>query len=108
MIQRDNAQTLYNSSLSAENWESYRQLRNSVTRRLKNEKVDWMKAKIQSSEHERDARKTWQTVLGWLGWSKNKGGPTKLVDPATSHLETSPRKMVEIMNEFYVSKVKRI
>ena len=108
MGQRDNAQTLYNSSLSAENWESYRQLRNSVTRRLRNEKVDWMKAKIQSSEHERDARKTWQNVLGWLGWSKNQGGPTKLVNPATSHLETSPRKVVKIINEFYVTKVKRI
>ena len=33
---------------------------------------------------------------------------TKLTDPATSQLQTSPRRMAEIMNDFYVLKVQRI
>ena len=67
-----------------------------------------MKAKIESSQRERDVRKTWNNVLDWLGWKKSSGGPTKLVDPTTLQLETSPRKMVDIMNDFYASKVKKI
>ena len=76
MMNRDSAQLLYNSSVKAADWESFRLLRNEVTRQLKNEKVRWMKAKIQSSEGENDVRNTWKNVLGLLGWSSNSGGPT--------------------------------
>ena len=67
-----------------------------------------MKAKIESRKKERKVRTTWNNVLDWLGWKKSSGGTTKFVDPATLQLETSPRKLVDIMNDFYESKVQKI
>ena len=108
MTQRDSAQVRYNSSLRAEDWEPYRLLRNKVTMKLKNEKIMWSKANIERSEGEKDGRRIWKNVLGWLGWGKSTGGPSKLVDPLTKQLETSTQKLADIMNQFYITKVKQI
>ena len=108
MQQRDRAQAQYNTSLSAHDWEEYRQLRNDVTRTLKNEKTKWMKSKIESCENENNDKMIWKNVLGWLGWKRTNGGPTRLVDPETKELVTTTQKLANIMNQYYVSKVQKI
>ena len=47
----------------------------------------------------------WKNILGWLGWSSS-GSPTMLYHG--HRVETSPNKMANIMNNFYVNKVANI
>ena len=108
MEKRDMAQTKYNTSLSLQDWEPYRLIRNEVTRKLKDEKHKWMKSKIQSCESETDDKMIWKNVLSWLGWSRSSGGPTRLVDPDNKELVTSTQKLAIIMNQYYVTKVEQI
>ena len=44
----------------------------------------------------------WKNILGWLGWSSS-GSPSMLYHG--HRVETSPNKMANIMNNFYVKKV---
>ena len=49
--------------------------------------------------------KLWKNVLGWLNWSSSSS-PTKLL--SQGNLETSPNKMADIQNSYYINKVKTI
>ena len=47
----------------------------------------------------------WGNILGWLDW-KTTSSPTKLY--SGNNIETSPAKNAEIMNKYYINKVKKI
>ena len=49
-----------------------------------------------------NSKDCWKNILGWLGWAST-GSPTKLY--ARDRVETSPNKLANIMNEYYVNKV---
>ena len=56
----------------------------------------------------RDQPKTWGSVMQWLGW-KTVGSPLKLRDPSKGGMVAySVKRNCEIMNEFYIKKVKDI
>ena len=61
--------------------------------------------KLESCEETRDTGKLWKNILGWLNWSSSSS-PTKLLN--NGNLETSPRKMADIQNRYYIDKVKTI
>ena len=75
-------------------------VRNNVTRMVRKEKEKWQKGKMEHCQA--NSAKCWKNVMGWLGWSSS-GSPTKLFSGA--RVETSPQRMANIMNEFYVKKV---
>ena len=55
-----------------------------------------------------DQPKTWRSVTQWLGW-KTVGSPLKLRDPSKGGMVSfGVKRNCEIMNEFYIKKVKDI
>ena len=80
-------------------------MRNEVTALLRKDKLDWQQEKLDSCEQGSDSGKLWKNVLGWLNWSSSIS-PTKLL--CQGNLETSPSKMAEIQNRYYIDKVKTI
>ena len=99
------AQKTASRSGTVEDWELYKQLRNSVTAQLREDKVSWQKSKLESCENIGDTGKLWKNVLGWLNWTSTSS-PTKLL--SEGNLETSPSKMADIQNQYYVDKVRTI
>ena len=55
---------------------------------------------------ENDGKKKWKNVRVWLGWGGSVGSPKKLVDIISKKLEESPSKLPNIINQFYINKVK--
>ena len=103
MEERSKLQEAAVLSQGDQEWTRYRVLRNRVNRRVKEEKADWQKEKlIQCSG---DPGQIWSNVLGWLNW-KTCRSPSKLY--SGSKIEMSPSKNAEIMNKYYVNKVKTI
>ena len=105
IIARDLAQQTASDSGMNEDWEMYKKLRNEVTSQLRKDKSDWQQEKLESCEETKDMGKLWKNVLGWLNWNSSSS-PTKLL--SHGNLETSPRKMADIQNSYYIDKVKTI
>ena len=84
-------------------WEVYRVLRNQVNSRLKKEKLLWQKKKM--VEVSSDPSNSWKSVKGWLGWTT--GGPPKQLFDGV-RLCNKPSELSNIMNRFFVDKVKNI
>ena len=105
MHERDLAQQTASSSGLIEDWDSYRTLRNEVTTQLRKDKLDWQQGKLASCEETSDTGKLWKNILGWLNWSSTSS-PTKLL--SQGNLESSPSKMANIQNNYYIEKVKII
>ena len=103
---RDRAMEKYNRTRQPTDWETARELRNRVTRILKTEKCNSARHTMKQCELEKDNGKVWKTVRNYLGWGTT-ASPTKLVD-AAGQLVTSPQKMAEIQNSYYISKVRDI
>ena len=102
---RDMAQQKASDSGLNEDWVEYKKLRNEVTSQLKKEKKSWQQGKLESCEETKDMGKLWKNILGWLNWSTS-GSPSKLL--SNGNLETSPSKMADIQNTYYIDKVKTI
>ena len=100
---RERAQEKAVASQQGEDWDEFRRIRNAVTRRVRKEKEDWMKTKIDRCEA--NSSTCWKNIMGWLGWATT-GSPTRLY--SGFRVETSPNKMANIMNEFYIQKVANI
>ena len=83
--------------------ELFRSIRNTVTRSVKKEKELWQKGKMEI--YQANSADCWKNIMGWLGWAST-GSPTKLY--SGGRVETSPNKMANIMNEYYVKKVANI
>ena len=90
---------------TAEDWSYYKQLRNEVTSLLREDKLNWQKNKLTSCEEACETGKIWKNILGWLNWSSSSS-PTKLLKDGK--LETSPRKIADIQNRYYIDKVHTI
>ena len=84
-------------------WDTFWQVRNSVTRRVRKEKEAWRRGKMEGCQA--NSSSCWKNVMGWLGWGSS-GSPTKLYSGAK--VETSPQRMANIMNHYYVNKVAEI
>ena len=72
---------------------------------LRQDKFDWQQSKLKSCEETSDTGKLWKNILGWLNWSSTSS-PTKLL--SDGNLETSPRKIADIQNKYYIDKVQTI
>jgi hypothetical protein len=90
-------------SQAVDDWNKYRTLRNKVNRRVKDEKVEWQKEKLKKCRG--DPGQVWSNILGWLNW-KTSNSPSKLY--SDGKVETSPQRNAEIMNKYYVNKVRKI
>ena len=88
-----------------EDWDQYRKLRNEVTGLLRQNKFDWQESKLKSCEETCETGKLWKNILGWLNWSSSSS-PTKLL--CEGNLETSPKKIADIQNRYYIDKVHSI
>ena len=72
-------------------------------RPAKNEKDSWKKRKLDNCDD--NPAKLWKNIKGWLQWSSS-GSPTQLFHEGT--LENKPSKLAEIMNNYFINKVKNI
>ena len=102
---RDAAQVKAATSQLKEDWDQYRRLRNDLVVVKRKEKLAWQQQKLEECEEDGDSGKLWKNVLGWLNWSSSIS-PTKLSQDGA--LVTSPSKMAEIQNEYYINKVRTI
>ena len=105
MKTRDLAQQQASASGLADDWSRYKALRNEVTGLLRKDKIDWQQKNLQTCEESTDTGKLWKNILGWLNWSSTSS-PTELL--SNGNLETSPLKMAEIQNKYYIDKVHTI
>ena len=101
----DAAQVKAATSQLKEDWDQYRRLRNDLVVVKRKEKLAWQQQKLEECEEDGDSGKLWKNVLGWLNWSSSIS-PTKLSQDGA--LVTSPSKMAEIQNEYYINKVRTI
>ena len=100
---RNKAQADYSANKTDENFHKYKSLRNKVTKSLKNDKYKWHKNKLDQCG--KDPSKLWKSVQGWLNWSSS-ASPTKLYKDG--QLITSPARLADIMNEFFIDKILKI
>ena len=100
---RNTAQKLLSENKNDDNLKEFKKLRNKVTSNLRNDKINWQKNKLSSCNN--DCGKLWKNILGWLNWCSS-GSPTKLY--YLGQIVTSPSKLAEIMNNFFVDKVTKI
>ena len=100
---RDAAQEKASETDNAEDWKEYKSIRNSVNSILRKEKEAWQRSKLE--ECAEDSSSTWQNVKNWLGW-RTGGPPTKLIEDGELH--TKPSKLANIMNTFFVQKVRNL
>ena len=101
--ERNKAQELASENKTNENFEKYKTLRNKVTNILRHDKTKWQKQKLENCNN--DPGKLWKNVLGWLNWCSS-GSPSKLYH--AGQIVTSPAKLAEIMNNFFVDKIATI
>ena len=93
MKARDLAQQKASSSGLAEDWDDYKNMRNEVTALLNKDKLEWQQQKLQPCEETTDNGST-------------TSSPTNLLN--NGNLESSPLKMAEIQNNYYIDKVPTI
>ena len=103
--ERDAAQLTAATTQLKDDWDRYKRLRNDLSVVKKREKLAWKQNKLESCEESGDYGKLWKNILGWLNWS-SASSPTKLSQNGV--METSPSRMAELQNEFYINKVKSI
>ena len=103
MTERNSAQQYASVTKLPEDWNKYKGLRNTVNNRLKNEKDKWKRDKLDNCDN--NSGKLWKNIIGWLNWSSS-GSPSQLFHDGK--LENKPSKLADIMNNFFINKVKNI
>ena len=103
MRARDYAQQRAAESKKTEDIKEFKNLRNCVTNRLRQEKKNWKQTKLQDCSQ--DTGKIWKSILGWLNW-KTSGAPTQIFYNGV--LENKPFRIATCMNEYFISKVNSI
>ena len=101
--ERNIAQARLSENKTEINFIKFKKIRNKVTENLKNDKIQWQKKKLKNCDN--DPGKIWKNILGWLNWSSS-GSPSKLYH--AGQIVTSPAKLANIMNNFFVDKIARI
>ena len=103
MVVRDGLLAQAKFSGLTEDWNNYRKERNKVTSSLRFDKETWKRKSLEDCE--KNSAKMWKNILGWLNWS-NSGAPAKLF--ANGKIETSPKILATIMNNYYIDKIESI
>ena len=103
ICKRNKAQKVLSENKTDENYSNYKTLRNKVTSSLRQDKTKWQKQKLESCNN--DPGKLWKNILGWLNWCSS-GSPSKLY--YAGQMVTSPARLAEIMNNFFVNKIETI
>ena len=98
--QRNEAQKVAVESNNMDDWRQYKNLRNTVKSRVRNEKKYWEKGKLDSTRH--NPSMLWQSIKGWLNWN-NSGPPSQLF--YLGRMITSPSGLATTMNTFFKDKV---
>ena len=65
--------------------------------------MNWQKKKLERCSN--NSGKLWKNILGWLNWCSS-GSPTRLYH--AGQIVTSPARLAEIMNNFFVNKISTI
>jgi hypothetical protein len=76
-------------------------IRNTATARLRSEKKDWERQKLDAANH--NPATIWKNVKSWLSWG-NSGPPSKLF--TNGELLTSPSRVAGAMNNFFITKIR--
>ena len=84
-------------------WTEYKKIRNSVTNEKRNDEVKFKSSKI--AENLDCPESTWKTAKSFMGW-KSVGTPSQL--EVGVQLETKASRIANIMNLFFVDKVRTI
>ena len=103
--ERNAAQAKASNTQLKEDWDNYKRLRNNLAVVKKKEKLAWQQHKLQTCEESGDHGKLWKNILGWLSWSSTSS-PTQLYQDGV--VVTSPAKMAELQNKYYIDKVRSI
>ena len=101
--ERNIAQNNLSENKNDETFETFKRLRNKVTKCLKKDKFLWQKNKLDNCNN--DPGKLWKNILGWLNWCSS-GSPSKLYH--AGQIVTSPARLASIMNNFFVDKISKI
>ena len=89
-----------------EDWDVWKKLKNEVNRDVRKEKRGQKENEIKSVENDNTAKGIWNLVKKKACWTKSLS-PTALKYGDNEHT-TSPTKMAEVLNEFFLNKVKNI
>ena len=100
---RDEAQKIAQESGKKEDWNKFKKLRNTVSNKLRGEKIRWQKGRLE--EYSSDSRSVWKHVRSWLGWTSG-GPPSMLLE--NGEAKTKPSDISRIMNSFFVTKVQNL
>ena len=103
MKERDAAQVQASDSNHPDDWRLFRNLRNHVTRRMRNEKASWERQRLDHSQN--SSTNLWKNIKGWLNW-KASGPPTQLYFEGS--LINTPKGMATTMNRFFITKVNKL
>ena len=103
MKERDAAQVQATQTQYADDWRLYRNLRNSVTSRMRKERASWEKQRLNHAEN--SSTNLWKNIKGWLNW-KSSGPPTQLFSDGS--LINTPEGLATTMNRFFINKVNRL
>lgn len=101
--ERDAAQEKAAQSDNPDDWRQFRSLRNQVTARLRAEKKEWDRKKLDHTEN--SSTDIWKSVKGCLGWGGG-GPPTQLF--SDGKIVSSPSGLASIVNKFFLDKIKRL
>ena len=103
MKARDTAQRNASLSQDPDDWRFYKNLRNTVTARMRLEKTCWEKGRL---DHEHNTpTKLWKNIKTWLNW-KTAGTPSQLIQNGI--LINTPEGLATTMNRFFIDKVERL
>ena len=103
MKERNAAQDTATKTRDLDDWRLYKSLRNMTTMRMRQERKDWERRKLDSTRH--SPTSLWKNVKSWLSWN-NSGPPSQLFHQG--RLINSPAGLAGAMNSFFIDKVKNL
>ena len=84
-------------------WAEYKKYRNKVNNKKKNEETMYKSEKFEEIQDSTEI--VWKTAKSFMGW-KSSGTPTQI--KINNKLITSPKKIAQKMNEYFLEKVDKI
>ena len=100
---RNNAHITATESCIEEDWNTYKQLRNTINNRLKYEERNWQQNRLKQCTN--DSRKCWKTIKSILNW-KTSEAPSKLF--WNGSMKTKSHEVAACQNEFFINKVEKL
>ena len=98
--ERNNVQKLAAESGDPDDWRMFKNMRNNVTKVMRQEKKAWEQARLNHQEN--NPTILWKSIKSWLNW-KTTGPPSQLFHEG--ELVKSPAHLADVMNKFFVNKV---